>query len=372
MRDGRSERLTAALIAAVVILCAGPRGWAQLTPGTPAPMTGGPTLPAEIYTAEPLTTDQQQAIDAFADHWVPILLSQGEAGVSGIVAARNRLQQPMLLPQTSRAFREYYSNAVARRFGSAMDSDDLVVRLNVTIVASRLMPTSEVIALITRGLNDQSPAVRYWAVKGINTPGPGGAIQPPPDAQQALLQQLDNLLAQEEAPEVLEQVFKAMVGLDAPGNNALDHVIATLNRRVQVHASEPTLTYRPETEGLQAAYSRVLVSIERGSGGNEQYRQLARAAAQYMDQLARHAANNPLPSELVNEYKRLAGLAYQILSQAHRDFSSTAQVFSPQQFNAALSGNNWNEILLAAQQFRNMLTNPPFNFDPTDVTPAAE
>jgi hypothetical protein len=355
MRDGRWKPLGVAVLVLMLCLAHTPHVAAQ------------PSLPPDVFTASPLTSAQQQQVQDFVAQWGGVLRGGGE--LTQIVDARGRLQQPLLI-QTSDDFREAYSNAIARELEPALADESLVIRLNAMIVASRLSFTPAVVDLIAQAMQDESPAVRYWAVKAVSTNPAGG--RPNPQAVQRFLQTLDRLLQTEQSTEVLEQTYKAMIQLEGPNTGALERVINSLNRRVTLHVNDPHLSYRPEAEAMREAFARLVDENVRRGGMTELFRQLARAAGQHAAVVSRNAMNHQLTPQRAAEYHRMAEIAFHVLEETRKQFNSAVAVPSAPQVRSDLGNRNWNALLLHAQQFREMLTNPPFNFDPVDVTPAVD
>lgn len=338
------------------------------------------SLPPDIYTADPLTAEQRQLITDFANTNTQALGANANASNEDVTKARTNLMQALVV-NSSPAFRAALSEAISNGLNGALQNPSEHVRINVMIVAARLNYTPVVLELVERGLQDASPAVRYWSAKATRpqpATGAGGATSTPPpqEAQAAMLQQLGDLLAKEEAVEVLDQVFSAMVDLAAKGNNeALRATVEALNRRVSVHVADPRLGYTAEKTGLDGAYGRLLQLEQQNPGNvNEIFLRIGVAAARYMALIARQAAANEIPPQNLETAKQILDSAYQILAYIHDkpDMKSNAQIVSRTQFSLDLRANNWNAIQVAANQFRDMLTSAPYNLDVTDVTVAAD
>ena len=327
------------------------------------PASAQDKLPTDIYNAESLSPEQTSQIQAYVSQWAPVLINAEGTGEQ-IVTARQRLLQPLGFVSTD-AFRQAYTQAAAQQIPPALDAESLLPRLNAMIILSRLEMNEEILSLIRRGMQDPNPAVRYWAIKGIR----GSAAALPVAAQRQLLQDLTQMLENEQSEQVLEQTYHAMVELNLPGNQAITRVLEALNQRVAAHVGRPELTYRAEYSGTRTLYQRLLTMQASQGGMDQAFAQLARAAVRYMDLIARQGRQfgEQLPPETLDSYLRMVELAFQVLSDVHRQTGSTAPV--PASLRAAVASANWDEVLLAAQQFRDALTQPPFGFEPAAVAP---
>lgn len=359
MRQGpmssRKGLLTLAAMAAVTLLL------------SVSPAAAQDRLPSDLLTADSLSTEQHNLINLYIEFWTDMLRGS-ESTDEQVVTARARLIEPLDQPATSNAFQQYYPSAVAERLQGALDPSSLIARLNTMILVSHLGLRPQAVALVQQGLEDESPAVRYWAVKAIRTAsGADGGPSLNPNTGRQLLNQLDNMVDDEPTLEVLEQVLLAMVDLDQPGSNALQRVVSVLNRRVSVHANQPRVPYRPETSAMQAAYRQVLYAQNRG-GTDQLLNQIAAAAAKYMLVVANQAQQNELSTQLQADYAAMAQLTFTILDQIRQSRGVNAPVPSQFQFDQDVVNRNWDGVRQGAQQFRDMLTNPPFSFDPTDIT----
>lgn len=365
----------------------GPAADAQtvVTVTPPPAATGGrgPSLSGELYTAQPLSGDQVTQLDQFVEFWVARVLDgglgmPGDGGVDAgagaqttpeatVTAARLRLLEPLSYASVSDDFRAQYTRAILQRMDGALDPQrPLLNRLNAIIVLSRLNLTPQLLELVALGLRDESAAVRYWSVKALTGRPTGGNQGGGGNAQQQLLAQLEELLNREQALAVLEQLFQAMVEL--PGVQSLDAVIRALTSRVGIHARQPGLPYHAEHTGMRAAYQKIIQLRAGGQPINPQLQALGAAATKYLlliGQQGQQQGEVELPADVLDSAMTLASLASQIVGEVHSHFGvpgGRPPQVSPQ-------GRNWNEVLLAGQQARDMFTKAPFNMDPVDLLP---
>jgi hypothetical protein len=319
-------------------------------------------LPADIFGAESvLTPDQQSTIDEYADTWVEQLHAEDDKQVA---AARGKLIDPLGMGGTP-VFTQGYCTAVSSRLAGIANPERPIIQLNIMIVAARLNKDDATAALIQKGLDDECPAVRYWAVKAVRSPegsNPGDARVLSAANQQAILGQLNQLLDQEQSTEVLEQIFVAMVELRIPA--ATERVYEGLNRRVENHIGKPELPYAPECSGLRGLFQKLLQREAEGQVLDEPFRQIARASVRLMILLSQQAAASPLTSELEKDYLDMALLCDQVLRFVHTKFKSS--VPAPGDINQF--AKNWQEIQVKALQWRDILTKSPFNFTDADLS----
>lgn len=314
-------------------------------------------LPQGIHTANPLAPEQQELIDIYAREWSRRLLDP-QTPDEGVKQAKNMLLEPLGFPGST-AFREAYTRAVAKGLADVAQNDRLIARLNAMIVLDRLDTSPEVVALLIEGLQDESAAVRYWAVKAVRSPS--GAIAPA--EQRSLANQLGQMLTGETQTVVLEQVYQALVDLDQSGQH-LNTVIQALKSRVRAHQGKPNLAFRAEYAGLRAAYQKLLL-LATNRPMDDQFRQIGATAAQYLQLIARQAGDANMTPDLLDSYKAMAGLCASILDEVARRLGSSAPL--PRSIASDIQAGNWAAVAAGAQQYRDMLTSPPINLPPADL-----
>lgn len=324
---------------------------------------GQDRLPPELVTIQAaLGPKQQNLIDDYVTHWTDTLENEADEQV---VEARDQLTEPLGLGATDH-FLNAYSRAVGGRLGDAVRADRLVSRLNAMIVASRIRKDENVISLIVKGLDDESPALRYWAAKAVRKVAQAPDIAPKPAIQMKLLEQLDMSLRKEQSTVVLEQVFLAMVGVTHGA--AVEKVYGGLNHRVRVHVGKPELPYRAERAGMQGLFRRLAEMEAHGVAVGEPFRQIARAAVRYLNLLSKQADGAKLSPDLAKGYSEMAQLCWRVLDYVHQKLESPERAPARPNFFT----DNWKDYHVKALRWREILTKNPFNLTDADLTNVGE
>lgn len=347
-------------------------GWATVLvavlAAAPAAAQDGqrPTLPAEIYqVAGSFTAQQQQAVAGYAAFYTDLLVNGTDADV---VEARAQLIAPLTKGGTEQFNNQYAAAVSVELAGSvAMQSerspDDsgeqrggVIVRLNTMIVVSRLLKDDRVVALILEGIEDDNPAVRYWAVRAAR-----GAVDTLSAQQRSTLTgALRRMVGTEEVDEVVRQLLLALIDLDA-----VDAVAQALNELIDLHVGSPRLTYDAKREAMRALLQKLQVMEAQGVAVEATIRQLARAAGRYMALITQQAQATQLDEQTANDHLAMLRLADTVLRTVHQRFGATTA--APQSIQATLQAQNWQALTAAANQWRQVLAGPPFNFSDADL-----
>jgi len=219
------RRLAAAFL---IVLSAGV-AWAQ------CPNISNDTVREEGEISE----SQRRQINGYVDCWLKAL---GSGDAAQISASRNELIKP-LYRGGSAFFNAAYSSALSARLAPLLTAEDDFVRINAMIVTARLRDTG-MIGLIEAGLEDQNPAIRYWAAKaslgGEDAPTLAVKLFPQDtpaaadsraEVEARLLEAFSKAAKTEREPWVLRQMLQALVNLQTPA--AAPVVLSLLERRLE-------------------------------------------------------------------------------------------------------------------------------------------
>ncbi|MFW5682138.1 MAG: hypothetical protein ACOC1G_03950, partial [Phycisphaeraceae bacterium] len=270
-----------------------------LAVATASPVAGQDRLPASMLNATSLSSSQENEIEAFVSQWNTQLLQGSD---SEITDAREALLQPVR-SSASDAFLDQYGEAVGERLSTALEARRLITRLNAMIVAGELGGRG-VRGVIVKGLSDPSPAVTYWAASGAarlaEARKQGARVST--SAVRDVIESLDRMLDERQpSNQLLYPSLRAAVAMDVPEGDVL--FLDTLSRRVEVHANNPMLDYRPALQ--KGAWSGLIQRsiTSRSAHGEDVLKQSAKLAARYLSlisgQLERRAfEDGPTQSHL--------------------------------------------------------------------------
>ncbi|MCC6680043.1 MAG: hypothetical protein IT445_03980 [Phycisphaeraceae bacterium] len=337
-----------------------------------------PTIPAEMYQVDgPFSADQLRTVESYVDYYIHQLVSGQE---DAIVDGRNELVAPME-KGGSKTFNEQYSVIVARKLDAsaamnkpaAPSGDDeqanrkeaarqVVVRLNTMVVSSRLIKDDHVINLILKGIEDENPAVRYWAVRAVIGGGESNLAQ---EQKNKLVTTLGRQVNVEQVEEVVRQLLLALIEQDAA-----DQVLQALNEQIKQHVDKPRLTYDSNREAMRSLLRKIQVDLASGQVVDQSFRQLARAACRYMELITKQTPGAALDEETERDHLEMVKLCDMVLRQAHEALQSG--VSAPPSIDAAAFGKNWSALQVAATQWHAVLMQPPFNFTEDDLATAGQ
>ena len=322
-----------------------------------APAWGQPAenqLPDEIITAGSLTGGQQETIDDYVTDRTT-RLAEGEA--PEVSRARRELFEPFQVPDASDAFIDYYSEAIASRLDDAFASDRALVRLNAMILVTR-MPGDVADELIDAGLDDESSAVRYWAARAVREIADAGAFGG--GQQEAMLDRLRGRLADEDATPVVEQLMMALIAL--PLDSASEPLVEALNGRVSRHGERPGRSVQPERSAMQELFRRLL-AVDNPPSATMQ--ELSRAAVRYMDVLAAALQAEDVEEHRQQQYVDTIELADHIVRTLHEEVGGAGG--APGDVSGAIRNGEWDNVRNAADRWREVLQQSPYNFDADDL-----
>lgn len=334
---------------AVVLLCC-----------VPAVSTARTKIPYSTITANgAVTSDQLSDIESYLDERIPLLLEGSEAEV---VRARRELIEPLSWAGGTPIFHLAYSSATANRLPQAIKAEQLLVRLNAMIIINSLNDPG-VVTLIKSGLEDKSPAVRYWAGKAVNQTITNRMSD---GEQQSLLEVLTRAMLREKSERVLQRLLVAVVGLDIP--EAATRLLDALNKRVALHASNPSMPLGAGLEGLRTLFIKMV-----GAKANDQdapvqtIRKLAVVAIRYLDLCASLLDMDRASLENQSKYREMIKLSDAILRWSVRQMPPEGGANIPPTVKSDILARNWPLIRLRAEEWKRVLNQAPFGLGPVDL-----
>ncbi len=304
-----------------------------------------------ITKATTLTAGEQQSVRQYVQGWLPDLRDADEQKV---VAARDKLVDP-LRQNPSSFFLASYASALDEGLTVALSSDKVLTRLNAVIVASELR--RDVTPIIAKALEDENPAVRYWAGKAVSEIGMAAAKDPNAsglaESQKKLLALLLPAIEKEKSQLVIQRLVSSLADLTIPEARAA--VFDVLESRLAVHEAQPDLSPAPEYEALRTVLVRMA-----GNAANRTPDEVRRAAAslhRYLVLSAARLAKGDLDKAASADFKQMAQLGAAWLPWTARTLNATAL---PPALDGSVEADRWNEVLLAAEEWKQALSKPPF------------
>lgn len=218
-------------------------------------------LGQNVIQAQQIDANMRQQIAAWVDPHIGRLTSDDPEQVS---EGRRRLTDQLNNPNATPAFVDALSEAITTRLDAAINHDSVQVRMGAQIVLAR-MTDDKSKALIDAGLVDDNVAVQSWAMRALagrveNWKDREAAGNAPAGLRQklaAITAQVDAKLNQNPHPIVVKPGYDALLAVDTA--EARETLIGQLNKRVQLHAQDPSLSYAPEQSAIGAFASRLAI-----------------------------------------------------------------------------------------------------------------
>lgn len=313
-------------------------------------------IPYEIVTAtSALSGAQRQEIDRYAQDMIARLTF---GTLNEAVQARKDLIEPMSWAGSSDIFHLAYSSAVSGRLSQAIGSEQVHVRLNAMIVVGSLRDPGTV-GLIQKGLADPTPAVRYWAGKAISQVGVQASLSE--TEQRTLLRALTSAMETETSERVLQRLLVGLVGLNIPEADA--QLLSALNRRVDLHADNSSLSLEAEMEGLRTLFVKFVQARSNSQTVPAQtVQQLTLVAYRYFILSATLLDSGRLNQDSFAQYPKMLQITDTILGWAVSQMPPSGPPPAP--IKNELANQNWQLIHLRAEEWKRTLSLAPFNFEP--------
>ena len=330
---------------------------------TVSPVAAQDRLPASMLSATSLTSSQEGEIEAFVSRWNTQLLQGSDSEISD---AREALLQPVR-SSTSDAFLDQYGDAVGERLSTALEARRLITRLNAMIVAGELGGRG-VRGVIVKGLSDPSPAVNYWAASGAvklaEARQQGARVTS--SAVRDVLESLQRMLEEKTASnQLLYPALRAAVAMNVPEGDAL--FLDTLSRRVDLHARQPLLDYRPALQ--KGAWSGLIQrSITSGTErGQNVLKQSARIAARYFALISRQIEQGALGNNPPQSHLDMMLWNQRLLATVNQFLDGPGAVPGTPEVTRAIENLDVNFLRLTASDWIATLQKRPYAFAPEEL-----
>lgn len=321
------------------------------------PAWGQSRLPSEIVSAGTLTADQEEQIAAYVTRWNSQLLRGSHEEVAD---ARDALLQP-IRSSTSDAFLNGYAEAIGEQIPASLEARRLITRVNAMIVAGELGGRG-VRSAIVRGLADPSPAVNYWAARGVIefTQARARGRRLSDSAVRDVLDSLVACIERTDSHHVLRAALRATIAMEEPvGADAfLDKAEALL----AVHAARPELGYTPmrQSEAWPRLVQRSISA--RNDQGTEVLRRSARLAGQYMALITRQMESGALEARPPKSHREMLLWTQRLLTSANAALGGSSTVPSTREVQNALERGDVNFLRLAAADWLSVLQSESFGY----------
>ncbi len=217
---------------------------------------------ASIKTTNTISAEQNAQIEA----WVTRQMNQIRSGLpEDVSAARETLIKELRTPGASNAYKTAISNAVLAMGAKLLDSQKLLVQVNVITILAQVN-TLDAVQVLAPMVSSPSAGLRYKACQSIHL-----LIEPTPaerrDIGDAREQLLTKALAAQIAKETDRNTYQEMVGLlgTIATPAAQGALIDTLNNRLDEHVADATLSYDIELLGINTLYRKFIQSEEKGA-----------------------------------------------------------------------------------------------------------
>lgn len=308
---------------------------------------------ALIGTNASLDGAQQRKLDEYANYWINNMQSSPDPKVSD---ARDKLVTPMNHPLAGIVFKSAYSATLTRLLPDLFKSERMLVRFNAMLCVSALIDTSA-IRMIQAGLVDSNPAIRYLAAQAS---GNMGENLKPAD-QIRILSLLNRSFTREPDQVVIEQILGSMSKLTVP--MARESLLAALNLHVNVHHSNTSLTLKADRNAMLALLTTLVRELSDDKKIKFQTsKQYSIAACRFMIHCSSALDQNSVHESMVPQYKSMITDCEKILRWiCTRPMGLETTQLPQDDMRANLNAKRWLDIRLRAEEWGNLLQDPPFN-----------
>jgi len=290
--------------------------------GLTSTAAGQQLLPSGITaTTEPFTGPQVAAVEDYADQWAGQLIA-GQSPTA-ISTARKRLLEPMQRPGATAVFKAQYSARLVTALNPGVASDNVLVRLNVMIVAAA-MTDGYGLDLARRAMTDEATAVRYWAAKAAADALAADDDQGVSESRrQAIAEAIIPLVPDEKAGDVREQYFIALAEADTRDSRAA--LMQAMDNRVTDYVARGlSEDLSAEATGLRRLYRSLLEANLQGRANESEVRRLVQVTAKYLQVIRDAMEGTPLDGAMTAIVQDLVTTAEATLNWGLKVFDGSA------------------------------------------------
>lgn len=331
--------------------------------------------PEVIAATSPLSFTSQQRVEV---HIAQCIDALNEAtSPHDIKQARACLTDPMRNPDRTDHFLSEYVKRLADQLYqvAATSKQRHAIRMNTMIVISEVANIFDmlgkpmigdqndkidksIIALLEMGLQDDSPAVRYWAAKAAALRKSYEHVKN--EEQKKLLLLLAEVAKSDSSSDVLKQCFIAINKLVIPDADVF--VVNLLNHRANMLKHDLNQPLVGEIEGLRIYYLKLVKKEASGKAliSSNTKKQLSRSAYLLMIVTINALVDTVVEVDNRSDHKAMISLADTILNWTVHGHGSRAEI------EARVENENWDILKLECQKWLEDLCGH-FDFQPAEL-----
>lgn len=301
-------------------------------------------LPADIVqSAAALNEAQLRTVDAFITPAVQQLATSADD--AQVAAARRKLVEPFGMGGTD-LFKNEYTRRLSARLntaGALATEARPAVRLNAMIVVSYMTDPSA-LPLVEQGLQDPSPAVRFWAARAVQNLGDKALSN---TDRERLLDLVSRTLKNEQGQEVVEELLRTYSRINIP--RAAQQLMVVLNERVTRHAAHPDTSMAAEQAALQEQFRNLVQAkaLNNQAPPALVVKELAKAALRYGTIAVDRLRQNPNMSSVNRDsLTRFIELADNALRWSVNELAPNRASSVPADFKLELQQGQWEVVKL--------------------------
>ncbi len=221
-----------------------------------------------ILTKTSLTQADIADIRDYVDANITLLIAAAKAdNRDDLKTARDQLAGPLGSRSASQEFRTAYIDALTSQFRrTQLDNEgkphEELVRVNGMIVAAE-MRAPQSVTVAAQVMNDPSPAVRLWAVRGVRQYVTDDQVRIPQRVQREVQQLLEPRVATEADDLVAVELVVALSNLDGPATG----MIEGMNKRIALYAADPNRDMMPIIRGVTLESLELVAAIGAAADG---------------------------------------------------------------------------------------------------------
>jgi len=313
---------------------------------------------ATRQTTSPFTAAQEREVTDYIQYHVGVMNNGTDEQV---LTARRRLLEPLRPnPQASELFIRSYSSYLRIELAPLLRNGRSLVRLNAMIIAYDLVDPA-VLDLALDGLTDEHVAVRYRAYRVAEALLGRGLSE---FDQRRLFDAISRAIVNERDEHVWIMVLTILPKMDL--DEAKQKLLVVLNRRVEAHARDLTLSLATERDALVKLYRDMVVGILQGTGRDaETMNKLMIVSYRYLALSANALTQATLDRDHQQDHQQMVESTDVILRWAVGTVAPGAVL--PGRIDGLVKKQLWAEILAGCRTWSGLLIAPPINIAPEQI-----
>jgi len=309
--------------------------------GSAHAQTNPPTISNSIMTADrQWRASERQAVQEYVDYYAQRLNRANDTQV--ISNARQNLVSRIQTPGATPIAKDQYSAIVANAIAPAMQRKSALARLSGTIVAGSLFG-GHAVDMVAEAMQDESPAVRYWAFKAAGQMAQQEFQEQPvlePDDRRRLLQAARGVVKNVKSGDVREQMYDMLARLQLTESRVLlmEAMEERLGHYVKSGLDEGL---RAERTGFRRLYLPLVEAQVQGRADQDEIRMLVRVTSKYLRLIGAEADEGispevqPVCLELLTQLQSTLGWGIKVFNA---DFKSDDMPKLRDSFKAGADG----------------------------------